>query len=177
MNKITLTYEKIADVTLEINLHNGYEVIAFAKYNSETKKYNAKFYIKDKLVDNLIAMEDFENIEFNGNKKFICPNILKFVSKNFENGNFDKYISRCEYEQKCFEKGDYICRNEEKVLRPIRSRIAYNLFYCPECDLELDGGEVCPCCHVGLDWNNIVEPEEYEVYMTGLYGEDFVDDM
>lgn len=168
-----LTYTKIADVTLEINLHNGYEVIAFAKYNPETKKYNAKFYIKDKFVDNLIAMEDFENIEFNGNKKFICPNILKFVSKNFENGNFDKYISRCEYEQKCFEKGDYICRNEEKVLRPIRSKLAYNLFYCPECDLELDGEEFCPCCHVGLDWNNIVEPEEVEEYMTGLYGEDY----
>ena len=112
--KLTLTYERIADITLEIDLHNGYRVIASAKYNSETKKYVAKFYIKDDLVDDLMVMEDFEDIEFNGNKKFICSNILKYVSKHFECGDFDRYIARCEYYQKCFEKGDEILRDKEE---------------------------------------------------------------
>ena len=116
MNKITLTYEKIADITLEIDLHNGYKIIASAKYNSEIKKYIAKFYIKDNLVDNLIAMEDFESIEFNRNKKFIGSNILKYASKHFERGDFDRYIALCEYEEKCFEKGDEILRDKEEFL-------------------------------------------------------------
>ena len=114
MNKITLTYEKIDDITLEIDLHNGYKIIASAKYNSETKKYVAKFYIKDDLVDDLMVMEEFEDIEFNGNKKFISSNILKYVSKHFERGNFNKHITRCEYYQKCFEKGDEILRGKEE---------------------------------------------------------------
>ena len=68
--KTNCAYEKIADITLEIDLHNGYKIIASAKYNSETKKYVVKFYIKDDLVDDLMVMEEFEDIEFNGNKKF-----------------------------------------------------------------------------------------------------------
>lgn len=114
MNKLALTYEKIADITLEIDLHNGYKIIASAKYNSETKKYVAKFYIKHDLVDDLMAMEEFEDIEFNGNKKFIGSNILKYVSKHFERGDFDRYIALCEYEEKCFEKGDEILRDKEE---------------------------------------------------------------
>ena len=111
--KLTLTYERIADITLEIDLHNGYRVTASAKYNSETKKYVAKFYIKNDLVDDLMAMEEFEDIEFNGNKKFIGSNILKYVSKHFEHGDFDKYISRCECYQNCFEEGYEVLKAKE----------------------------------------------------------------
>ena len=31
MNKLTLTYEKIADITLEIDLHNGYKIISLVE--------------------------------------------------------------------------------------------------------------------------------------------------
>lgn len=113
MDKLTLTYKRIADITLEIDLHNKYKLIVFAKYNSETKKYITNFYIKNNLVDDLMTMEDFENIEFNGNKKFIGSNILKYVSKHFEHGDFDKYISRCECYQNCFEEGYEVLKAKE----------------------------------------------------------------
>ena len=158
MGNLTLTYERIADITLEIDLHNGYKVIAFAKYDNKTKKYVAKFYIKDNLVDNLIAMEDFEGIEFNGNKKFIGSNILKYVSKHFEHGDFDKYIIRCEYEQECFEKGDEILSKEEKSYKVTEKAPWYTYYYCPNPDcgdyVEIEH-EFCPHCRVLLDWSDI----------------------
>ena len=77
-----LIYTKIANITLKIDLHNGYEVVVLAEYNENAKKYTAKFYIKDKLVDDLMLMENFDNTEFIGNEKIVCSNILKFVSKN-----------------------------------------------------------------------------------------------
>lgn len=106
-----LTYERIADVTLKINLHNGYEVVALARHNFESKKYEVSLYVKDSLIDDLMLMEDFENITINATNKFICPAILKYVSKNFESGNFNKYISRCNYYQKCFEVGEEMTMN------------------------------------------------------------------
>lgn len=167
-----LTYTKIANITLKIDLHNGYEVVVLAEYNENAKKYTAKFYIKDKLVDDLMLMEDFDNTEFIGNEKIACSNILKFVSKKLKNGSFDKYMTRIEYYQDCFDRGDTMYRNEEKVLRPIRSDFSYNSFHCPECDFDLDSStEYCPQCKVWLDWDNIVEPEDYEKYMIETYGE------
>lgn len=106
-----LTYERIADVTLKIDLNNGYEVVALARHNFDSKKYVVSLYIQDKQVDNLILMEEFQNIEFKASNKNICVAILKYVAHNFENFNFDKYISRCKYEQKCFEEGDYLAKN------------------------------------------------------------------
>ena len=158
MNKITLTYEKIADITLEIDLHNGYKIIAPAKYNSETKKYVVKFYIKDDLVDDLMVMEEFEDIEFNGNKKFISSNILKYVSKHFERGNFNKYITRCEYYQKCFERGDEIFRDEQNPYKVTEKAPWYDYYYCPNPDcgdyVEIEH-EFCPHCRKLLDWSDI----------------------
>ena len=66
-----LTYAKIANITLKIDLHNGYEVVVLAEYNENAKKYTAKFYIKDKLVDDLMLMEDFDNTEFIGKENLV----------------------------------------------------------------------------------------------------------
>ena len=87
-NMEKLTYTKIANITLKIDLHNGYEVVVLAEYNENAKKCTAKFYIKDKLVDDLMLMEDFDNAEFIGNEKIACSNILKFVSKSHSNNYF-----------------------------------------------------------------------------------------
>lgn len=97
------TYKKIANITLRIDLHNGYEVAALAKHNLETQKYEVSFYIKNGLVEDLMFMDDFSKIEFNTNSKFIYSAILKYVAKNFEAGNFNKYINRCKYYHKCFD--------------------------------------------------------------------------
>ena len=61
----------------------------------------------------LPLIEEFEDIEFNGNKKFIGSNILKYVSKHFERGDFDRYISRCECYQNCFEEGYEVLKAKE----------------------------------------------------------------
>ena len=100
-----LSYERIGDITLKIDLHNGYEIVAIVRYKDE--KYSSTFYIKDKVVDDLMLMENkFENIIFNTNNKVICSAILKYVSENFESGNFNDYINRLDYYQKCFEVGN-----------------------------------------------------------------------
>ena len=118
-----LTYERIADVTLKIDLHNGYEVVALAIHNFETKKYEVSLYIQDKQVDNLILMEEFLNVEFKASNKNICAAILKYVAHNFENFNFDKYIARCKYEQQCFEEGDYLAKNRIEAQKYIQRRL------------------------------------------------------
>jgi len=102
-----LRYEIIGNVTLKINLHNGYAVIAIAKWNRETEKYFVSFYLQDVKhnINHFDLIEDCENLEFDSDIKSIKTDITSFVTTLLSENVLDKYIARYEYEQKCFEIG------------------------------------------------------------------------
>lgn len=112
-----LTYEKInnAPGVISIDLHNGYSVIAISGRNPETEKYNTTLYLKEKSVSDLKLIERAENLEFLANEKTINSAILKTVSRYLQEDFFDYYISRFEYELKCFDKGNELMESKRNA--------------------------------------------------------------
>lgn len=106
MNK--LTYKKIADSIIEIDLLNGYTVIAIKTWNKDTHDYTVQLRLKENTIDRWDVMEKAQHLKISSNYKFINSAILKQVSKLLYDGFFDYYIERYRYEMKCFEMGDEI---------------------------------------------------------------------
>ena len=111
-----LRYEILGNITLKIDLHNGYAVIAIAKWNKNTEKYLVSFYLQDikHRINHFDLIEDCENLEFNSDIKSIKVDITSFVNTLLsENVNvLDDYIKRYEYEQKCFELGNKLVESK-----------------------------------------------------------------
>lgn len=103
--KERLKYIKTADLVLDIDLHNGYWIKAFAKYNYENRKYDVTFYIKENTIDKLALIETLDNVSLNATYKTIGSAILKFVSILLSEGYLTNSISNYEYEIRCFEQG------------------------------------------------------------------------
>lgn len=113
MNK-RLKYEKYnnSDYIITIDLHNGFSVVALSTYDSEFDIYISTLFLKDNTVDTWKLIEGAEKLEFNATSKTINSAILKFVASELENGFFDYYIDRYNYEMKCFDLGDEILESE-----------------------------------------------------------------
>lgn len=103
-----LKYERYnnSNNILLIDLHNGYSVISLSGYNNEKEMYDTSLFLKSNDVDMWTLIENAETLEFNATPQTINMAILKTVSKYLEDGFFDYYISRYEYELKCFDKGN-----------------------------------------------------------------------
>ena len=111
-----LRYEILGSTVLGIDLHNGYDVIAIANWKREINGYIVNLYIKEHTINLLDHMSKFENIEFpESDHKSIKLDILNYVSTLQDKNEFDYYIKRYEYEQKCFDKGDdFYCKEVNK---------------------------------------------------------------
>ena len=107
-----LKYEKYrnSNEIITIDLHNGYTVIAIS--TSENGSYITTLFLKDNTIDTWKLIEKAENLEFHANQNTIDSAILKKVSSFLEEGFFDYYIQRYEYEMKCFDIGDEIKQKE-----------------------------------------------------------------
>lgn len=103
-----LKYEKYnnSNNVITIDLHNGYSVIAVSGYSIERELYTTILFLKDNNIDTWKLIEKAECLEFNATNQTINMAILKTVSKYLEEGFFDYYIKRYEYETKCFDKGN-----------------------------------------------------------------------
>ena len=103
-----LKYEKYKglDNIIIIDLHNGCSVIAISLFSEENNEYIAELYLKDNQISDWKLIEEAENIVLKVNDKRINSAILKQVSTFLEEGFFDKYIERYEYETKCFDIGN-----------------------------------------------------------------------
>jgi hypothetical protein len=110
MNK--LTYTKIANDTISIDLHNGYTVVAMELFNYDAKKYEVTFYLKDNNINMLDLIERMQNTEFDTTYKNINSAILKYVATSLSNGDFNYYINRYDYMMKCFDKGNSVFETE-----------------------------------------------------------------
>ena len=109
-----LKYEKFnnSNDVITIDLHNGYTVIAITGFDTENGTYTTTLFLKDNTINTWKLIEKAENLEFHANQNTINSAILKKVSSFLEEGFFDYYIERCEYESKCFDAGDEIKHQE-----------------------------------------------------------------
>ena len=109
-----LKYEKFnnSNDVIMIDLHNGYTVIAITGFNTENRVYTTTLFLKENTIDTWKLIENAENLEFHANHNAINSAILKQVSTFLQEGFFDYYIQRYEYEMKCFDKGNNIYEKE-----------------------------------------------------------------
>ena len=109
-----LKYEKFNNLNdvITIDLHNGYTVIAITGFNAENRIYTTTLLLKENTIDTWKLIENAENLEFHANHNTINSAILKQVSTFLQEGFFDYYIQRYEYEMKCFDKGNSIYEKE-----------------------------------------------------------------
>lgn len=111
MNK-RIKYEKYRgiDNIITIDLHNDYTVIAII--GKDKIGYDVQLMLKEKTVDKWDLIEKVEHLKFNANEDTIYSAILKQVSTFLEEGFFDYYINRYEYELKCFDLGNELFEKE-----------------------------------------------------------------
>lgn len=146
------------DNIITIDLHNGYTTIAIIG-RDENNDYDVQLMLKENTVDKWDLIENAEHITFPNETKNIYSAILKTVSTYLQEGFFDYYINRYEYELKCFEIGNEI---EEKKIRqksykPIKGNLAYQtVYYCGKCkDAYLESEHIyCPTCRALIDWSD-----------------------
>ena len=107
-----LKYEKYrnSNEIITIDLYNGYTVIAIS--TGENGPYITTLFLKDNTIDTWKLIEKADKLVFHANNNTINSAILKKVSSFLEEGFFDYYIQRYEYEMKCFDIGDEIKQKE-----------------------------------------------------------------
>ena len=108
MQKLTYKEYKNSKDILIIDLYNNYSIIAIKMWNKEKQNYTVELRIKQNTVEKWDLIEEFENLQFDTDYKFINAAILKQVSLLFINGLFDSYIKRFEYELECLDMGNEI---------------------------------------------------------------------
>lgn len=109
-----LRYERYKNTNniLTIDLHNGYTVIAIIGKNG-VDSYDIELRLKENTVEKWDLIEEAEHIVVNAPQKELYSNILSVVQNLLQNGTFDYYINRYEYELKCFDIGNEIEENAE----------------------------------------------------------------
>lgn len=98
---------KNMDNLITIDLHNNYTILALIG-RDESGNYDVELRIKENTVDKWDLIEQSEHIVFDTTINNIYSAILKTVSTYLNEGVFDYYISRYEYELKCFDVGNEI---------------------------------------------------------------------
>ena len=114
-----LTYEEYRGCKdiLMIDLHNEYTIIAIKIWNKEKENYTVELRIKENTVDKWDLIDNRndskpEEFVFDTNYRYINSAILKYVSQLFEEGFFDYYIDRYNYEIKCLNRGNSLYEEE-----------------------------------------------------------------
>ena len=109
-----LEYERYKGLNniITIDLHNGFSVIAINALNYDTGNYEVELHLKDNQISDWKLIEDAEKLEFKTDSKRINSAILKQVATFLNEGFFNKYIERYEYETKCFDRGNELFEME-----------------------------------------------------------------
>ena len=112
MNK-RLKYEKYRDMDniIAIDLHNGYTTVAIIG-KDENEDYDVQLMLKENTVDKWDFIEKAEHLMFAIDEKRLNAAILKKVATLLNEGFFDYYINRYEYELYCFDIGNEIEENK-----------------------------------------------------------------
>ena len=112
MNK-RLKYEKFRNTNniITIDLHNDYTTIAIIG-KDKNDDYDVQLMLKENTIDKWDLIEKAEHIAIHSDEKRIHSAILKIVGAYLQEGFFDYYIERYEYELKCFEVGNELAEQE-----------------------------------------------------------------
>ncbi|GEM_PF-818939 len=111
-----LRYETEANVTVSIDLQNGYSVIAMARWDNEKKKYYTTLLLHENTVSKWDLIEEAANVEIESDMKTIKRDMAQYVTDLLTDGFFKKYIDRYEYELKCFDRGFEVLARERLVV-------------------------------------------------------------
>lgn len=97
-----LTYNKIVNSAIEIDLHNGYSAIAVVLQKNSTKdKHNISFYLKNNNGNIIEPIDELEEITFEIESSRLYPEILKYTATLLHDGVWKRYIER--YNQNAIE--------------------------------------------------------------------------
>ena len=107
-----LTYQKIVNSVIEIDLQNGYTIRAIIVPNKEENNYKASLELKDNETSLYDLMGDFEHLIIKATDRTIYSTVLKEVASLMENNKFDRYFERYEYMLNCFDKGNEFYEQE-----------------------------------------------------------------
>ena len=109
-----LKYEKFnnSNEVITIDLHNGYTVIAITGFDVENKVYITTLFLKDNTIDTWKLIEKADKLVFHANNNTINSAILKQVSVFLDEGFFNYYIKRYEYEINCFDADNDFAEKE-----------------------------------------------------------------
>ena len=97
-----LTYTKIVNSAIEIDLHNNYSAIAVILQKDNTKeKHIVSYYLKGHETSVIIPIDELDEIAFNVEFNRLYPEILKYTATLLRDEIFDKYIEK--YSQSVIE--------------------------------------------------------------------------
>ena len=115
MERERLTYIKYKGCNdiLIIALHNDYSIIAIKGWNKETHCYNVELRLQERTIEKWDLIEKASSLEFKATPETINSAILKQVSIFLNNGFFDYYIKRFDYECKCFDIGNEVLEKDQ----------------------------------------------------------------
>ena len=88
--KKKLTYTKIVNAALSINLDNGFEIISVILTISTNNKVS--FYLKSNNANVMIPIDELQEMEFETDAHRLNAEILKYVATLLRNGELNKYI-------------------------------------------------------------------------------------
>lgn len=94
--KKKLTYTKIVNAALSINLDNGFEIISVISTNNKVS-----FYLKSNNANVMIPIDELQEKEFEADAHRLNAEILKYIATLLRNGELNKYIEN--YNQQVIE--------------------------------------------------------------------------
>ena len=94
--KKKLTYTKIVNAVLSIDLDNGFEVISVISTDNKVS-----FYLKSNKTNVMIPIDELQEMEFEADAHRLNAEILKYVATLLRNGELNKYIEN--YNQQVIE--------------------------------------------------------------------------
>lgn len=94
--KKKLTYTKIVNAALSIDLDNGFEVISVISTDNKVS-----FYLKSNNANVMIPIDELQEMEFEADAHRLNAEILKYVATLLRNGELNKYIEN--YNQQVIE--------------------------------------------------------------------------
>ena len=108
-----LKYERYKELNniITIDLHNDFSVIAIISSN-KSRIYNVELRLKGNTFERWDLIGDADNLIFKTTHDKIYSAILKKVSMLLDEGFFNHYIERYNYEMRCFDIGDELVEKE-----------------------------------------------------------------
>lgn len=89
-----LTYKKIVNSAIEINLYNDFSVIAVVMTNNDKSVNTVTFYLKANNANIIIPISDLNEVIFEVEQNRLYPEILKYTSTLLNNNTLQEYIDK-----------------------------------------------------------------------------------